>query len=191
MEQPFSPTYLNLEFFFNFIVDVFIKIAHFFTDKLSNIVKAVLIVIAIVSTIVIAYTIMRLRELNHEAAEKEKERLQGLVKKDPTAPPKNERWETVQKHINSNNPSDWRLAILECDLILEEILRAMNLPGETIGEMLKAIEPSDFPELQSAWEAHLVRNKIAHEGAAFILTEHEARRVVRLFELVFRDAHYL
>ncbi len=187
MAEPFSPNYLNVEYFFNFIADIFIKIGHFISHTFLHALKGVLIVVAILSMAAIAYTLMRLHELNQE----EKEKLRLAVKKGPVAPPTNLRWETVKAHINSTNPSDWRLAILEADLILEEVLRAMNLPGDTIGDMLKAIEPSDFPALQSAWEAHLVRNKIAHEGASFILTEHEARRVISLFELVFRDARYL
>lgn len=107
---------------------------------------------------------------------------------DEVAPPeKNEKWERVIAHIHSDNPSDWRLAIMEADIILEETLRRNGFPGETIGDMLKSAQPGDFRTLDAAWEAHKVRNKVAHSGSDFDLNAREALRVVNLFEAVFRE----
>ncbi len=101
------------------------------------------------------------------------------------------RWERIMSHLESGRESDWRLAILEADVLLSEMVTGMGYHGESLGEKLKAIEQSDFTTLQKAWEAHGVRNKIAHEGAAFALTEREARRVIMLYEEVFREVHYI
>ena len=103
----------------------------------------------------------------------------------------NEKWERVIQHINSNNPSDWKLAILECDIILAEILEKMGYLQESISEKLKAIEPSDFTNIESAWEAHKIRNQIAHEGSDFLINEREAKRVIGLYETVFREFEYI
>jgi hypothetical protein len=100
---------------------------------------------------------------------------------------KNERWEGVQKHINSTNQGDWRLAIIEADLILEEMLRAQGYHGDSIGEMLKGIERSDMTTLDFAWEAHKTRNEIVHSGSGYLLNERDAKRVVSLYEAVFRE----
>lgn len=100
---------------------------------------------------------------------------------------KNEKWEQVQLHINSKNPSEWRLAIIEADIMLDELLKASGYHGDTVGERLKAVEPSDFTSLEAAWEAHKVRNQIAHQGSSFDISEREARRVITLFETVFRE----
>ena len=101
--------------------------------------------------------------------------------------PKNEKWEQVQTHINSKNPSEWRLAIIEADIMLDELLKSSGYHGETVGDRLKAVEPSDFNSLEAAWEAHKVRNQIAHQGSGFEMNEREARRVITLFETVFRE----
>lgn len=101
--------------------------------------------------------------------------------------PKNEKWEQVQIHLNSKNPSEWRLAIIEADIMLDELLKASGYHGDTVGERLKAVEPSDFTSLEAAWEAHKVRNQIAHQGSSFEISEREAGRVVTLFETVFRE----
>lgn len=103
----------------------------------------------------------------------------------------NKRWEEINAHINSDNPSNWRLAILECDIVLDEMLTKMSYHGETLADKLKAVEKSDFLSIDKAWEAHRVRNAVAHEGSNFQITDREARRVVALYEEVFREFHYI
>jgi hypothetical protein len=93
--------------------------------------------------------------------------------------------------LNSENESDWRLAVLEADLILEDMLEKIGYPGATIGDKLKGIERSDFNTIDQAWEAHRTRNLIAHEGGDFRITNREARRVVGLYEQVFKEFHFI
>jgi hypothetical protein len=103
----------------------------------------------------------------------------------------NEKWLKVVTHINSENPSDWKLAILECDIMLGDILEKMGYLQDSIGEKLKAVEPSDFTNIENAWEAHKIRNMIAHEGSDFAMNEREAKRVIGLYETVFREFAYI
>jgi hypothetical protein len=56
---------------------------------------------------------------------------------------------------------------------------------------LKNADPAHFRTLQYAWEAHKIRNAIAHEGQDFTLTHREARRIVGLYEAVFREFEYI
>ncbi|MBX4200364.1 hypothetical protein KW790_02830 [Candidatus Parcubacteria bacterium] len=100
---------------------------------------------------------------------------------------KNEKWERVLTHINSPNASDWRLAIIEADVMLEELLRAQGYHGDSLGEMLKAVEASDFLSLEQAWEAHKIRNQIAHTGGDYELNERDAKRVIAMYEAVFKE----
>lgn len=99
----------------------------------------------------------------------------------------NPKWERVVAHIESQNEGDWRLAILEADILLSEVLDTLSLLGETVGDKLKSIEKSDLLTLSNAWEAHKVRNQIAHEGSDFILSQREARRVIELYKTVFEE----
>lgn len=101
--------------------------------------------------------------------------------------PKNARWEKVLEYLNSQNESDWRQAIIEADIMLEELLVTLGYHGESLGEMLKLITKEDFLTIDDAWEAHKIRNTIAHTGGDFKLNEREARRVIGLFENVFKE----
>ncbi|MEK7117019.1 MAG: hypothetical protein AAB837_02545 [Patescibacteria group bacterium] len=105
----------------------------------------------------------------------------------PTKNPMTEKWEKIIKNSESQNPSDWRLAIIEADIILDELLDKLQLPGDTMGEKLKAVEKSDFTTIEYAWEAHKARNMIAHEGSDFLLNQKQTRRIISLYEAVFKE----
>lgn len=99
----------------------------------------------------------------------------------------NPRWERIINQMDSENGNDWRLAILEADIMLSEILDRLYLPGETIGDKLKAVERSDFTTIDNAWEAHKIRNQIAHDGETFVMSQREAKRIIDLYRTVFEE----
>ncbi len=136
-----------------------------------------------------ANNLMRIRRQMHEALVLPE---QKMVRESKTmAPVVNEKWQKVLTHINSANSSDWKLAILECDIMLADILEKMGYLQESISEKLKSIEPSDFTNIEAAWEAHKIRNQIAHEGSDFLINEREAKRVIGLYEAVFREFEFI
>jgi hypothetical protein len=102
-------------------------------------------------------------------------------------PVQNTRWEKIVAQANSINPADWRSAIIDADVMLEELLRSKNYHGDGVGEMLKSVDKSDFLTLDSAWDAHKVRNQIAHPTPDFDLTSRETARVIAEFEAVFKE----
>lgn len=99
------------------------------------------------------------------------------------------RWSHVQQLINSGHESDWRQAIIEADIMLDELLEEQGYVGASVGDKLKQVNSASarFQTLQDAWEAHKVRNDIAHQGSAFQLSEHVAYRTIAHYENVFRE----
>lgn len=104
---------------------------------------------------------------------------------------RDERWTQALAHLNSDNPNDWRHAIIEADAILDDIVLRAGYPGATLGERLKGIEKSDFKTLDEAWEAHKIRNRIAHEGSNYQLTKREALRIIDLYRKVFEEFFFI
>ncbi len=98
-----------------------------------------------------------------------------------------ERWDKIKGEIASSNPNDWRQAILEADIMLEDVLSSLGYQGEGIGEKLKRVATGDMKAVREAGEAHGVRNRIAHDGLSFPLTQHEANRVIQLYKKVFEE----
>lgn len=99
----------------------------------------------------------------------------------------NNRWGNVQTHLESQNPNDWKLAIIEADVLLERALDKAGYVGLTIGEKLKSSNIRSFATIDDAWQAHRIRNQIAHGGADFVLTQKVANETMVMYERVFRE----
>lgn len=100
---------------------------------------------------------------------------------------KNKRWDDALHHGESDNPNDWRLAIIEADIMLEEALEKLGYSGLTIGDKLKQASPQFFRTIDDAWKAHKVRNEIAHRGSDFILTKRLAKETLDQYRRVFEE----
>jgi len=159
----------------------------YFVSKASGKIRVGSILLSIIFFTGIIYSITRVMQIRRE--EKDYFRVvAGETSREPkevaTEHPK---WEIVKKHLQSDNPNEWKLAIIEADIMLGELLDALALPGEGIGDKLKAVEKSDFTNLEAAWEAHKVRNQIAHEGSTFELTKEKAVSIIDLYRRVFEE----
>lgn len=189
-----EPVFINLEYIFFLIYRAASRAFDFlFGDNGFERIKIVATLIVIALITIILYCLVRLYEIQQEG----KSTPASIAPSSgSTAVPaigeavtttRNETWEQIRVKLLSDNPSDWRLAIIEADIYLDKILDKQGVFGDTLGDKLKALTPERLPSLQLAWEAHKVRNRIAHEGADFFLTQPEARRTLSYFEIVFRD----
>lgn len=97
------------------------------------------------------------------------------------------RWTYIMQLIESGQESEWRQAIIEADIMLDELLDRLGYQGDSLGEKLRSVNPAHFQTLNNAWEAHRVRNEIAHQGSAYELTERLAHRTIANYEAVFRE----
>jgi hypothetical protein len=100
------------------------------------------------------------------------------------------RWENAMKNVESPNENDWKQAIIDADIILDDLLTKMGYRGESIGEKLKRVATGDMKTLNDAWEAHKVRNDIAHTPG-FVLSQHEARQTIARYRRVFEEFFYI
>jgi len=184
----FEPTFLNIEYFYLQAYEA-LKAIGFNSAGFSVPLwfKIILVLISIGLMVFIVYIAFRFAELRrHELHQL----LEVVIHDQSEKEVRNVEWEKVQALLNSSSESDWRHAIIEADKMLDQMTVRMGLVGDNLGERLKNVEPSDFTTLQSAWEAHKVRNRIAHESG-YILTRREARRAIALFEEVFREFGYI
>jgi len=196
--------FLNLEFLFFKLLDVLKRVFFFFStvgpegidpadislwDALARDAEIYLLLI-IISLLILVFIIYIIFESNEISKENRKKREEHFIKP-PTKTPKNPQWEEVQKLFESTNPADWRLAIIEADSMLDKLLIDMGYSGDTMAERLNNIDTGDFPMLNAAWEAHKVRNRIAHEGMDYIINSRDAHRVYRLYESVFASVNYI
>lgn len=100
-------------------------------------------------------------------------------------------WQKIQSYLESSNPNDWKQAIIEADIKLDKTLTEAGYQGATIGEKLKSASPQNFTTLRDAWDAHMIRNKIAHQGSDFVLTQRIAQEAITKFGRVFAEFEVL
>lgn len=188
-----SPSLINVTAIFEKLAGLVTSIYWYFTSEdffeLMNLIWWVALILSATFLSGIVYFAVKVMNIRAERDKKIFGSGGGSLK-EIKVPAKNERWEKIKQKMDSENPSDWNLAIIEADKILDEMLVAMGYQGENLGERLKKVESSDFLTLNEAWEAHKVRNQIAHEDS-FILTKREAKVAISHYESVFKEFNYI
>ncbi|HQU07711.1 MAG: hypothetical protein B7X04_01695 [Parcubacteria group bacterium 21-54-25] len=183
-----STTSINIEYFFRLLYDA-VTGAHVpgGTNALLFSVWQIIIVLgyfaALVALFILVYSLMRLYDVRRQEVT-----IYGPL---PVVQERNvltnPRWLHIQDLIGSDNSNDWRQAIIEADIMLGDMLTRQGYQAESIGGQLKQVEPSDFDTLNDAWEAHKVRNEIAHAGSAFVLSDTLAKRTIAHYGNVFHE----
>jgi hypothetical protein len=193
--------YLDPGYLFNHFFPVVAQLWNFlFSPQFLSLARTALFFLALFFIAVICYTVVRLFEIR----KKEHEYLHEEIKEyahnkteyeqrlhEEVGGSKNEHWGKVLSYLFSQHGSDWKLAIIEADSMLEILLDQLGFKGESLGDKLKSANQENFPQLSNAWEVHTIRNRIAHEGLAFELSQHEAKRVIALYEQIFHNYGYI
>ena len=188
--SPSSGGQVNLEYFFRLIYELIYGGAGSVDyTALSAMAARIWVWITVIGYVlaaaalgVIVYGLVRLFELRRREDE-----FYGALIAAPESAEHNPRWERIQELVGGMSPSEWREAIIEADIMLDDMLSKQGYVGAGVAEKLREVEPSDFTTLRDAWDAHGVRNRIAHDGSAFDLSDTLARRTVARYEAVFRE----
>lgn len=186
-----AATQLNVEYFFRLLYECFHgACGSAQTAGLSALLAQVWVwitvigyALSVIGLFVIIYATVRIFELR----EREGEYYRTVIAAPTALGGAHPRWEHIESLVESATPSAWREAIIEADIMLDDLLARQGYAGDSVGEKLKAADPARFTTLQDAWEAHKVRNQIAHEGSAFVLTEALTRRTIARFESVLHE----
>lgn len=198
---PTEARFLNLEWLFMQVYKFSVRI--FGTDTVTfsqtlQFLKVFVIILIIIVLFILIYFLVRIYEIKQEDKPKKEKKAkvttEGVVAAGVSgatavvlAPKVNETWERIRQNGYSEEESRWRLAIIEADIYMDKLLDQKGYVGETVSDKLKQLSENQLSSIQYAWEAHKIRNKIAHEGADFVLTFPETRRVILLYEVVFRE----
>ena len=95
-------------------------------------------------------------------------------------------WKNVIRRMKTNNPSNWKIAIMEADQLMDEVIKSSGYRAATIDERYKQVEPEVFPMIDQLREAHQIRNRIMREPD-FAITKDESLRVLRIYQQAFKE----
>lgn len=102
----------------------------------------------------------------------------------------NEQWEAIVNRLKKGDEANLKLAVIEADNLMDDLLKRMGLPGSTFEERLKQIEVQEIKSVNKIWETHQLRDKIIHTPD-FHFTQEEAEMAVSNIEEALRELEYL
>ena len=163
-------------------------------SALLRLIVYLLIIILIILTLIFLYLGMVYRDRiqrhfsENVRIQKEREEERWFKEKAEFVPKK---WRQIEELIKSNNTSDWKTAILLADSMIEEALKASGYPGETLGEIMKGIDKESLFSINDLWEAHKVRNRIAHDQSLTPISRQETIDTINKFKNSLREINLL
>jgi hypothetical protein len=95
-------------------------------------------------------------------------------------------WAKIMAHLEVGTEAEYKLAVIEADLMLDDILKRMGYGGKTLGERLEKLTAATLPNIEQIWEAHKTRNNIVHDPD-YRLSLDQARKTLAIYEQALRD----
>lgn len=149
--------------------------------------KTIAIILSVIFGAILVWIIIKMGDLYKN---KVKEAIAGAVE-GLTPPPEavtayDNRWQEIRRHVNSFVEAEWKLAVIEADKFVDDVLKTAGFAGESMGERLMMIKPDRIINLQYLWDAHKLRNLLVHDPN-FRLTHQQALYAVNAFESVLKE----
>lgn len=99
-----------------------------------------------------------------------------------------EMWEEIEDQADQSLMGA-KLAVIEADKLLDNVLRSMSMPGDTMAERLK-VAAYKYPKIREVWPAHKLRNQLVHDSS-FQLSQKRAKRALNDFERALKTLNIL
>lgn len=90
-------------------------------------------------------------------------------------------WNKIEHRLEAGLETESKLAVIEADSMLNDVLEKMGFAGETLEERLKNLTSNSLSNIEQVWEAHKIRNNIVHDPN-YQLSLDESRRVISIYK---------
>ncbi len=187
--------FLNLEYFFRLLYESMFRGGDFegtvsggamqigpFLSSIWNLATVLGFVFSLLFLMFLVFATVRIYQIRHQ----EEHLYEDIEFEEADRQTDRSRWVHVASLIESSQERDWRQALIEADIMLDEVLTEQGYEGNTVADKLSKVDPARFKTLNDAWEAHNVRNQMAANPDEPIRDE-IAYRAIKHYESVFRE----
>lgn len=94
-------------------------------------------------------------------------------------------WRQIEDTLNGGNSVTYQMAVLSADKLLDQVMKDIGIPGDTMGDRLKSAK-NRFSNIDDVWFAHKLRNRIAHESEVK-LNLVTAKKALGIFKKALKD----
>lgn len=96
------------------------------------------------------------------------------------------RWLKILVRLEAGSEAECKLAVIEADSLLDEILEQSGYKGEDLEARLKSISEIILPNIAELKESHKIRNNIVYDPD-YKLSLDEAKKTLSIYEKALRD----
>jgi len=100
------------------------------------------------------------------------------------------KWQEIKSRLDSPSEAEHKLAVIEAEDILDNILKRMGYKGETLEERLNQLSPFQLPTIGEILEVHKIRNNIIYDPD-YRLSLEQAKKILEIYEKTFKDLQAL
>lgn len=100
------------------------------------------------------------------------------------------RWEAISKRLDSKNESEYKVAIIEADKMIDELIEKLGYGGANMAERLDNIPEGQLESITELREAHQIRNNIIHEDD-FVIDRNMAEKVIHKYADILKQFEVL
>ncbi len=99
-------------------------------------------------------------------------------------------WKKIMKRLETGLESEYKLAVIEADAMLEQVLERMGHTEPTIEEKIDKITSNDIPSIEDLKAVRDTRNGVIHDPD-YDLSQEKAKEVLAIYEKAFRELKIL
>ncbi len=94
------------------------------------------------------------------------------------------KWMDIERRLKSDEPSSFKLCVMDADNLLDRALKERGFKGQTMGERMRSAANS-LSNRNAVWTAHKLRNQIAHEDVS--VSYDQSRTALSGFKQALKD----
>ncbi len=87
-------------------------------------------------------------------------------------------WSAIVKRANTGTPENIRWSIMEADALVDFVLKERQMLGDTMADRLGNFRRDDYKTIDKLWDAHKLRNEIAHTPGFQVKSRQAERALV-------------
>lgn len=97
-----------------------------------------------------------------------------------------ERWQAIQKKASLASSDSLRMAVIEADSLVNDVLGQLGLGGKHMADRLMNLNPDEYSTLNAIWRAHRIRNDLVHTPG-FFLSPEDAQKLLSDYESFLKE----
>lgn len=109
-----------------------------------------------------------------------------LSESNPDASSNDSRWRKIIKKAQSGSEKDYKLAIIEADDLVQEVMKEAGYKGEDFDELIENVERKLLPNYDDLLKDHEIRNEIVY-NLEYKLDLEEAKKILEDYESAIKN----